>query len=228
MWNCPCLRKRSTDTDPVLTPYSVRNTLLDPALEEGWGHTLSEWEEAANTQIQATTAYVRGLRNQILNVTDGIESMDELEHILALCYMDLKCQWAILNMQIQYAVVYKDEIREDLMYRATCVTQILDAVQDLLAPADVDAMEDLISQPIGRTAQMASMAPAPPPPSAPPAPAPVPMPEPSMSAAPASGAFVSRPQPPSAPPVQPMGPPQSPRPTAEPAPPASIFPQGSR
>ncbi|MEL7362179.1 MAG: hypothetical protein AAFN13_08910, partial [Bacteroidota bacterium] len=115
----------------MLTPYSVKDALTDPQLEATWSQTLAEWHDAAHSQIQATMAYTRGLRNQILNVTAEMDSMEELERILALCYIDLKCQWSILNVQIQYAAVHRDEIREDLMYRATCVTQLLHPVEEL-------------------------------------------------------------------------------------------------
>lgn len=133
----------------MLTPYSVQDTLKDPQLDESWNRTLAEWEDAAHSQLQATLAYVRGLRNQILNVTSEIDSMEELERILALGYIDLKCQWSILNVQIQYAVAHRGEIREDLMYRATCVTHLLEAVEGLLSQSDVDAMTEMISAPVG-------------------------------------------------------------------------------
>lgn len=162
----------------MLTPYSVQDALRDPALEQGWAHTLSEWETAAHSQIQATTAYVRGMRNQLLNVTGEMDSMEELERTLALGYLDLKCQWAILNVQIQYAAAHRGEIREDLMYRATCLSQLLDSVEGLLNPADVDAMTELIAEPVQQQAPAA----------APPRPAPA-------APKPAEAVFISRPQP---------------------------------
>lgn len=172
----------------MLTPYSVQDTLNDPRLEAGWALTLSEWEDAAHSQIQATLAHSRGLRNQILNVTREMDSMEELERILALCYIDLKCQWSILNAQIQYAAAHRGEIREDLMYRATCVSQLLDRVEGMLSQTDVDAMTEMISEPIGSTAFV--------PPVVSPAPAgPYAQAAPPQATAPPPGTvFVARPQ----------------------------------
>ncbi|MAQ92163.1 hypothetical protein B1759_02350 [Rubrivirga sp. SAORIC476] len=196
----------------MLTPYSVKDALTAAALEEGWAQTLAEWHDAAHSQILATLAYTRGLRNQILNVTAEMDSMEELERILALCYIDLKCQWSILNVQIQYAAAHRGEIREDLMYRATCVTQLLDRVEGLLSQSDVDAMTEMISEPIGSAGYgAAASAPAPPPAPVPPPVAPVrmapaqdrPIPVAPAPFAPLSPAYVARPQPGPSRPVHP-------------------------
>ena len=139
-------------------------------------------------------------------------TMEELERILALCYIDLKCQWSILNVQIQYAAAHRGEIREDLMYRATCVTQLLDRVEGLLSQSDVDAMTEMISEPIGSAGYgAAASAPAPPPAPVPPPVAPVrmapaqdrPIPVAPAPFAPLSPAYVARPQPGPSRPVHP-------------------------
>ncbi|MEM8557974.1 MAG: hypothetical protein AAGG50_09130 [Bacteroidota bacterium] len=140
----------------MLTPALIQDILNDPQIDAAWQETLAEWEDAVPSQVRATLAYARGLRNQVLQLAREVDDAADLERMLALHYIELKCQWTKLNALVQYRLGSKGEVREDLMYRASCVSQLLSTIEPLLDPQDVDGFTNVLSAPIGATREMAS------------------------------------------------------------------------
>ncbi|MEL6444996.1 MAG: hypothetical protein AAF089_06580 [Bacteroidota bacterium] len=139
----------------MVTPTIINEVLKDPQIDAAWQETLSEWEGAVPSQVKATLAYARGLRNQVLQLARDVDDAADLERMLALHYIELKCQWTKLNALVQYRLGSKGEVREDLMYRASCVSQLLSTIEPLLDAQDVDGFTNVLSAPIGSLREMA-------------------------------------------------------------------------
>ncbi|MEL6611528.1 MAG: hypothetical protein AAFN13_11035 [Bacteroidota bacterium] len=138
----------------MVTPTIINEVLKDPQIDAAWQETLSEWEGAVPSQVKATLAYARGLRNQVLQLARDVDDAADLERMLALHYIELKCQWTKLNALVQYRLGSKGEVREDLMYRASCVSQLLSTIEPLLDAQDVDGFTNVLSAPIGSLREM--------------------------------------------------------------------------
>ncbi|MEM1043790.1 MAG: hypothetical protein AAGI91_14330 [Bacteroidota bacterium] len=139
----------------MLTAPLIQDVLTDPQIDAAWQETLAGWEDAVPSQVKATLAYARGLRNQVLQLARDVDDDADLERMLALHYIELKCQWTKLNALVQYRLGAAGEVREDLMYRASCVSQLLAIIEPLLDQQDVDGFTAVLAEPIGTMRQAA-------------------------------------------------------------------------
>jgi hypothetical protein len=123
-------------------------TALRGDLDAQWEQVLDQWEEAGVSQKKAIVAYVSGLRNRMLRTLLDLETGEEIEHGLALQYIEVKCHWMMLNMQIQSQTARDGQAKDDLVYRATCVSLIIAALEPLLARNRVDTLTDFLAEPL--------------------------------------------------------------------------------
>jgi hypothetical protein len=125
----------------------IDDTLRD-RLDEKWEQVLAEWEGGAPSQKKAVQAYVSGLRNRIVRSLMEIDTLDELERGVAIQYIEVKCHWTMLNTRIQNQTASDGMAAEDLIYRATCVSLIIEGLEPLLSQERVDRLTDMLAEPL--------------------------------------------------------------------------------
>lgn len=137
------------DTEWELEPLreQVEAALRHP-LDEQWDEVLEQWSGAAPSERKAVRSYVSGLRNRLLDALLEIEALDEFKRGVAIQYVEVKCHWTMLNTQIQYQTAREGRPDEALIYRATCVSLILQALEPFLSREHVADLADFLVEPI--------------------------------------------------------------------------------
>jgi hypothetical protein len=118
---------------------------LYESLDKRWGDVLMEWDAASPKQREMVKNHVSGLRNRAWRTLKEIRSVDGLEKALTLQYIELKARWTTLNMQIQGQTAKQGAPDEELVYRATCVSLIIEALEPLLREERVDTLTDRLN-----------------------------------------------------------------------------------
>ena len=134
--------------DSVQTLHDRIEDSLRGSLDEQWEGVLDAWEEAAPSERKAVQAYVSGLRNRILRSLLDIETEEELQRGLATQYIEMKCHWTMLNTQIQHQTARDGAPEEALIYRATCVSLIIQSLEPLLSQERVDNLTAFLAEPL--------------------------------------------------------------------------------
>jgi hypothetical protein len=139
----------SVDTaDPVEALHERIEDTLRGSLDEQWEEVLDQWEGAAPSERKAVQAYVSGLRNRILGALLDIDTEEELQRGLATQYIEVKCHWTMLNTQIQHQTARDGGPDEDLLYRATCVSLIIQSLEPLLSQERIDNLTAFLAEPL--------------------------------------------------------------------------------
>jgi len=121
---------------------------LRGTLDRQWEEVLDEWTSAAPSERKAVKAYVSGLRNRILGTLLDLDTEDELQRGLATQYIEMKCHWTMLNTQIQHQTARDGGPEEDLIYRATCVSLIIQSLEPLLSQERIDNLTAFLAEPL--------------------------------------------------------------------------------
>ena len=139
----------SVDTDENVEALHDRiEEALRGTLDRQWEEVLDEWIGAAPSERKAVKAYVSGLRNRILRALLDIDTEEELQRGLATQYIEMKCHWTMLNTQIQHQTAREDGPEEDLIYRATCVSLIIQSLEPLLSQERIDNLTAFLAEPL--------------------------------------------------------------------------------
>ena len=140
----------STSADPTFEGLRHRiETDLCDSLEEDWDEVLGQWAGAAPSERQAVRRHVTGLRDRVLHSLLAAETLDGLKRGLALGYAEMKCHWTMLNTRIQHQTAQNGRPDEALIYRATCVSLIVQALEPLLSRRDVEDLAAFLAEPLG-------------------------------------------------------------------------------
>lgn len=123
-------------------------TALRDSLDEQWAEVLGQWDGASDRQREAVRASVSDLRDRVLDSLSSIESREEIERGLAVGYVEMKCHWTMLNTQIQHQTAHNGRPDEELIYRATCVSLIVQALEPLLTRERVENLTGLLAEPL--------------------------------------------------------------------------------
>jgi len=125
----------------------IETALRDP-LEEEWDEVLGQWSGAAPSDREAVRTYVTERRDRVLDALLAIDSLEELKRGLALGYVEMKCHWTMLNARIQQQTAQSGRPEEPLVYRATCVSLIVQALEPLLSREHVKGLADFLADPL--------------------------------------------------------------------------------
>jgi len=125
----------------------IEAVLRDP-LEEQWDEVLAQWSGAGPSERQAVRTYVAELRDRVLDSLLAIDTLDELRRCLAIGYVEMKCHWTMLNTRIQHQTAQNGRPDEPLIYRATCVSLIVQALEPLLSRDHVEGLADFLAEPL--------------------------------------------------------------------------------
>jgi hypothetical protein len=138
----------SVTDEPVTVLHDRIEEALRGALDRQWDEVLDEWTGAAPSERKAVKAYVSGLRNRILGTLLDIDTQDELQRGLATQYIEMKCHWTMLNTQIQHQTARDGSPDDDLIYRATCVSLIIQSLEPLLSQERIDNLTAFLAEPL--------------------------------------------------------------------------------
>ena len=136
-----------SDNSTVATLHERIEGSLRDDLDGQWGEVLDHWDEGEQSQKRAVRAYVSGLRNRMLKGLLEIDEPDELNRALAIQYIEAKCHWTMLNVRIQNQTSREGMATDNLMYRATCVSLIIQALEPLLSQERVDSLTTFLAEP---------------------------------------------------------------------------------
>jgi hypothetical protein len=125
----------------------VETALRDP-LEEDWDEVLGRWSGASSSERQAVRRYVTELRDRVLDSLLAADTVDELRRGLALGYAEMKCHWTMLNTRIQHQTAQNGRPEEPLIYRATCVSLIVQTLEPLLDREHVEDLASFLAEPL--------------------------------------------------------------------------------
>lgn len=143
------MSQKSTDTEPQLEALRERvRDALRGSVEEKWDEVLDHWSDAAPSEREAIWAYVSGLRNRMLDGLMEMGSLKELERGLAIQYIEIKCHWTMLNAQIQHQTTQNGRPEESLIYRATCVSLLLQVLEPLVNKERVEGVTSFLVEPL--------------------------------------------------------------------------------
>lgn len=137
-----------SDAEKVSAVQEQIASSLRGDLDAQWDEVLDEWPGAARAETKAVRAYVSGLRNRMLRSLTEIDALDELERGVAIQYIEVKCHWTMLNTQIQHQTSTQGQAAGDLMYRATCVSLIIQSLEPLLSRDRVDNLTNFLADPM--------------------------------------------------------------------------------
>jgi hypothetical protein len=142
-------KEESPDADSKVEVLQGRiQTALQDALEEQWKEVLDQWRGAETSERETVWTYVANLRDRILNSLLAVDSLEALKRGLAVGYVEMKCHWTMLNTQIQHQTAQNGRPEESLIYRATCVSLIVQALEPLLSREYVAGLADFFAEPL--------------------------------------------------------------------------------
>ncbi|WP_103020530.1 hypothetical protein [Salinibacter altiplanensis] len=123
-------------------------TALHGSLEKEWDEVLGQWAEGSPSERQAVRRYVTELRDRVLDSLLAADTVDELRRGLALGYAEMKCHWTMLNTRIQHQTAQNGRPEQPLIYRATCVSLIVQALEPLLDREHVEDLASFLAEPL--------------------------------------------------------------------------------
>jgi hypothetical protein len=136
------------ETKKVQNLHDQIEATLRDRLDDQWDEVLSGWEGGAPSQKKAVRAYVSGLRNRIVRSLMEIDTIEELERGVAIQYIEVKCHWTMLNTRIQNQTASDGMADNNLIYRATCVSLIIEGLEPLLSQERVDRLTNMLAEPL--------------------------------------------------------------------------------
>lgn len=128
--------------------HSRTKAALRESLEEQWEEVLDQWSGGEASERKAVWTYVSNLRERVLDSLLAIDSLEALKRGLAIGYVEMKCHWTMLNTQIQHQTVQNGRPAEPLLYRATCVSLIVQVLEPLVSREYVEGLVDLLAEPL--------------------------------------------------------------------------------
>ena len=143
------VNQASGDPEPVEALHAQLEGSLRADLDAQWDQVLDTWDDGVASQKKAVRAYASGLRNRILQCLLEIDTIDELERGVAIQYLEVKCHWTMLNARIQNQTAIHGRADNDLLYRATCVSLILEGLEPLLTQERIDQLTAVLAEPLG-------------------------------------------------------------------------------
>jgi len=135
------------DTDSEAEALRTRiEAALRGSLEKQWKDVLDQWTGAEADEREAVWTYATDLRDRVLDALLAADSHEALKRSLAVGYVEMKCHWTMLNTQIQHQTSQNGQPSEPLIYRATCVSLIVQALEPFLNREYVEGLTDFLAE----------------------------------------------------------------------------------
>lgn len=128
---------------------SVRETLNDPELEDGWRETIDSMIEDEATAGDLMD-WIEEYRDEFLALTEDVQDPNEIRTSLILRYVEIKAHWMMLNTQMQYQAVNTGGADSDIMVKGSMISHLLEELEAFLDEDEVKKLTEFLSQPIDK------------------------------------------------------------------------------
>lgn len=126
----------------------VRAAFSETAFCQVVQEILDQWESGTADQRAQLAAYSEELRAGILSAVEDVVDADDLRTVLCHLYIKQKCEWIVMNNQINYSLLCRGVALEDQMYRAAVLAQHLAPLEPLVGRDAIASIADFLAQPI--------------------------------------------------------------------------------
>jgi hypothetical protein len=130
----------------------LQELLFGSALEQELEGCLAAWTNATSAEVGETRSWIQSQCHDFIELAGEIDDSEELELSIAVRYIELKSHWMMLNTKIQYSLFHAGEAPEVIMFRASLVSHVVGALEQLLTPTDIERITRFLAQPISRGA----------------------------------------------------------------------------
>ncbi len=138
-------------SDGEASTRSIAQALLgDVQLEQQWRDVVADWREDAPSEARAAVAWVRDLRDELLDSVDTIDDPLELEEALAMQHIQFKSTWIMLNTKLQYQMMRHGTPNFTDFHRASLVTSLIAKLEEIMPGEEVQQIESFLSDPVNR------------------------------------------------------------------------------
>lgn len=124
----------------------IREVLYE-GLEAQWEEVLAERDGPA-AQKTSVCAYVEGLRNRVWASLKEIGFVAERQRGVIVQHLELKSRWTMLNVQIRHQPRQDAVPADEVLYRATCLSLVVETLEPLLTQERVDSLAEMLSEPL--------------------------------------------------------------------------------
>jgi len=126
----------------------VRAAFSEASFRQVLQEILDQWETASEAQQAALAAYAEELRVGTVAAVEDVMDADDLRTVLCHLYIKQKCEWIVMNNQINYSLLCRGVAMEELMYRAAVLAQHLAPLEPLVGRDAITSIADFLAQPI--------------------------------------------------------------------------------
>ncbi|MGC6487692.1 MAG: hypothetical protein ACON4Z_08615 [Planctomycetota bacterium] len=109
---------------------------------------LDQWEAGSQAERAELADYAEELRAGILGAVEDVMDADDLRTVLCHLYIKQKCEWIVMNNQINYSLLCRGVALDGLMYRAAVLAQHLAPLEPLVGREAIASIADFLAQPI--------------------------------------------------------------------------------
>jgi len=126
----------------------VRAAFSEASFRQVLQEILDQWETASEAQQAALAAYAEELRVGTVAAVEDVMDADDLRTVLCHLYIKQKCEWIVMNNQINYSLLCRGVAMEELMYRAAVLAQHLAPLEPLVGRDAITSIADFLAHPI--------------------------------------------------------------------------------
>jgi hypothetical protein len=127
---------------------SLAARLNDTALDDAWLDIVNSWEGGSSEQREELLGGIRGQRSCFLELMKSVDDSEDIAYAMLLLYLELKSNWTLLNMSINYIIVNTGESPEQVMYRAALTAHLLVALEAHIDEDDISKLTKFIAEPV--------------------------------------------------------------------------------
>jgi hypothetical protein len=136
------IRARAATLEDVQTAYREAN------LAQATREILEQWPTATQEQREDLERYTQKLQDQVVGSVAEVLDAEDLRTILCHVYIKLKCEWIVMNNQINYSLLCRGVHLEDTMYRAALLAQTLGPIEPLVGRDAIESIGAFLAQPL--------------------------------------------------------------------------------
>lgn len=130
----------------------VHRAFSEAAFRDVVQQVLDQWETGTPEQRAELANYAHELREGAIRAVADVLDVDDLRTALCHLYIKLKCEWIVLNNQINYSLLCRGVALEVEMYRAALLAQHLAPLEPLVGSEAIDSIAAFLAAPIGASA----------------------------------------------------------------------------
>lgn len=124
------------------------DTLTSNEINRHWETLALDWPNADAEQRTRALAHVFSRRDRAVTALREIGDDEQLMDTLAVLYIELKCEWIMINTVVNYQMFRTGQGDGETVLRGALVSSLLERVESLLSEDDVRAITEFLSQPV--------------------------------------------------------------------------------